>query len=854
MIITCKKKIPFHWVAFAILPWAAFSFKGGVIGTGFLFSLKKFVENPAGLTFVLSLPSFISLVLQPVVSFLSDRIWTRFGRRKPFVGTSFFGIAATMILMPLMPNFWALLAVYMLYNVFADLNSPMEPLKQEIIPPPERGRATAAMSWVSNLATMVFWFVALGRFDDVSYMGGIAVQGETVIYWTGGLLMLMMGLLITLGIREMDQKSPLRGQRLTPATFFGGLLDRELWPVYLLIVGSTCMNFYAGLGALSNLLYTEQWAYTKQEMGINVAVGGIINVFAIAALAIFADRLNRMRAYQTLIVLSLIGQIFYYCYIEFVLPDKHPSLVEIIVFGETLSILGILTGMVYVPLVYDYVRRNKMGTYNAGATVVSRLTVLITLNGVGLFVWGYAVLFQPPAGEMVRVVLRGGDENRKPEVLKTLRNANWNQAGAGRAIVPADLATDSWRADGTFSDTGRGWEIRLRNKGSEALSSEKEKLEKERGPLVSNEKILLDRAASHTAAGRTEDARKVTAEAEEMRAQEVPLTERIKVIEAELAGRSRVFRGEVEKVLGGRLLAEGEQIIGAQVRGAVVFELATVRRVDVHELELSLDALRRVRPELIDLRPLKQGDVYGLEVSAVLGAGADAAVLAGELQAVVAKAVTDRQPGLFAAGTVPGSVSRQQALTLELMVLETPLETYVSPITRLVNVGLGWIDRVPAPERRLSAVARNLRLPGDANHVRADADAEAKAIRITAVMPVVQAVPAAGVDTVAATGTGAPDVLTTRIGALLTESGAGEHTGWVRGFYDRVEKSAATQKITVAHPVLATGYAPMKYDYMSGYLWMFVMSMIGILITIAFCRLEARGLVRKYGLEESKAS
>jgi hypothetical protein len=29
MIITCKKKVPFHWIAFAILPWAAFTFKGG---------------------------------------------------------------------------------------------------------------------------------------------------------------------------------------------------------------------------------------------------------------------------------------------------------------------------------------------------------------------------------------------------------------------------------------------------------------------------------------------------------------------------------------------------------------------------------------------------------------------------------------------------------------------------------------------------------------------------------------------------------------------------------------------------------------------------------------------------------
>ncbi|MDD5348702.1 MAG: MFS transporter [Chthoniobacteraceae bacterium] len=312
MIITCKKEVPFRWIAFAILPWASFSFNYGVVGVAFLFSLKKFIENPAGLTFILSLPSFISLVLGPVTSFLSDRIWTRFGRRKPFIITSLTGIASCMMLMPLMPNFWTLLAVFLLLNVFTDLNAPMEPLKQEIIPPHERGRATGAMSWCNNLATMTFYFIALGRFDDVRYMAGMPIFGETVIYWSAGLLLAVMVALIMLGIKEIDQKSALVGQRLSLGNFFGGLLDRELWPVYLLVVGSACLNFYAGLGPLSNLLYTDQWGYTKQDMGINVAIGGVINLFIIGFLTVIADRLNRMRAYQTLICLSLAGNAMYY--------------------------------------------------------------------------------------------------------------------------------------------------------------------------------------------------------------------------------------------------------------------------------------------------------------------------------------------------------------------------------------------------------------------------------------------------------------------------------------------------------------------------------------------------------------
>ena len=237
MIVTCKQEIPKRWVIFAILPWASFTFNSAVVGTAFLFSLKKFIENPAGLTFIMSIPGILAMAVSPVASFLSDRIWTRFGRRKPFIIVSWTGMLTAMILMPLMPNFWLLLAAYILYHFSSDLNSPMEPLKQEIIPPKDRVWATGAMAWCSNLATMTFYFVMLGRFDDVSYLAGLKLDGEWVIYWSAGLLLALLLLLIILGIKETDPKSSLRGQKLTLRNFVGGLLDRELWPVYLLVFG-----------------------------------------------------------------------------------------------------------------------------------------------------------------------------------------------------------------------------------------------------------------------------------------------------------------------------------------------------------------------------------------------------------------------------------------------------------------------------------------------------------------------------------------------------------------------------------------------------------------------------------------
>jgi len=844
MIITCKKQIPLRWVAFAIMPWASFTFSGQVIAVAFFFSLKKFVENPAALTFILSLPGFISMVLQPVVAFLSDRIWTRFGRRKPFIATSQAGILTCMVLMPLMPNFWSLLLVFMATGIFSDLNAPMEPLKQEIIPPPERGRATGAMTWCSNLATMTFYFIALGRFDDVRYMGGLTLHGEAAIYWSAALLISAMLLLITLGIREIDQKSALRGQRLSIKTFFGGLMDRELWPVYILVVGAACLNFYAGLGPLSNLLYTEQWGYTKQEMGINVAVGGVINLFAIGLLTVFADKLNRMRAYQTLICLSLFGNIAYYCYINFVLPDRRPSLVEIIAFGETLSIIGILTGLVYIPLVYDYIRRNKMGTYHAGASLVNRLTVTITLNGVGLFVWGYAALFQPPAGEMTRVVLRGGDQNKKADVRNVLRAASWTSPQDGSPAASNNVDANAWQATGAVSDHGRCWEVRIRDKDSEKLGAEKESLNKQNSPLLAEEKMLRDNITIQKLKGNAQAAAQEEEKARVKQAAIDKITAQIAGIDTVLKTRSEIFHGEVVKTLGDRLIAEGEQVLGAAARQALVLDLAAARRPDARQLENMLRDLRQGHPGIIDLRPLKRdNDDYGISISAILDPGADEAALAAALQISVEQATGKVAPGLLAPGAVPLSRTRQSAVTLDLMIVEEPVDNYVSPINRVVNLALALFDKVPGTDRRIVAMSRNLRVPAETNHVRVAPGSGPKTISVTAVFP-----------GTAAKAASADDPVGVRMRELLGKDNTNDLLLQARAFYDRAETAAATQRLTVAHPSLTSGYEKMKYDYMSGYLWMFVMSFIGIVITMIFVRLEARGFIHKCGVEEAEAS
>jgi len=821
MIITCKKKIPLRWIAFAVMPWAAVTMQDRAISVAFLFSLKKFVENPAGLSFIISLSTFIGLAVGPITAFVSDRIWTRFGRRKPFLIASWTGTSLALVAMPLTPNLVSLVLAYFFYYFCESLSGPMEPLKQEIIPPTERGRATGLMAWFSNFATITFYFVMLGRFDDVSFMAGVPLQGEAVIYWSAALFMLTMLPIIVLGIREIDQHSPLRGQKISLQTFVGGLLDRELSPVYLLVFAFAAMNFYSGIGTLMNLLYTDQWGYTKQEMGINVAVGGLINVFLIGLLTLFADRLPRMRAYQTFVWLTLIGNFLFYAYVNFLLPDKRPTLVEIIAFGELLSVISILAGVVYYPLIYDYVRRNKMGTFSAGEQIVRRATVFVTANSVGLFVWAYANFFLPPAGPMTRVVLR--EEMSQSSVVAALQTKTWSTstlltAGPGGG-VPATISVTPWRADGIATESSRSWEIRLRDRAGERLASEKADLERERTKLSVS-----------------------TAAAEKNKVRLTVIAARSTEIDTHLATDAVRLRDDVLKTLGPSIIADGDQIIDAGMRDALVIEFATHERPERSEIEKILDLIRREAPEVIDLRPTKRDVDYGFALSATLANSQTPDALANKLQLVLKRAAAQPPTVQWATTIELVSLRQSPALGLELAILEDPVVTYVSPINRVVNAITGLFGKTPTPELRLEAVARILQSERPHIHVRVSAGRQKKTLAITTLL---ESGPIEAVT--------ADDAIVRRLRTLLPTP-ENRIVAAARLLYDHVESAAAAQRLTVARPVIVSKYAPLRYDYMSGYLWMFLMCVIGISLILLFKRLEAKGVVYKRGLEESQAS
>lgn len=96
------------------------------------------------------------LIMQPIVGYMSDRTWNRFGRRRPYF---LFGAIATTIaifIMPNSPTLW--IAAGMLWMMDASVNIAMEPMRAfvgDMLPPKQRTRGFAMQSFFIGVGAVI---------------------------------------------------------------------------------------------------------------------------------------------------------------------------------------------------------------------------------------------------------------------------------------------------------------------------------------------------------------------------------------------------------------------------------------------------------------------------------------------------------------------------------------------------------------------------------------------------------------------------------------------------------------------------------------------------------------------------
>ena len=174
--------------------------------------------DPHDLSYFWILPPLMGMLVQPIVGSLSDKTWTRFGRRIPYL---FIGATLAVIVMCLLPNagsFGMTVSMALIFGLVAlmlldtSLNMAMQPFKMmvgDMVNEKQKGKAYSIQSFLCNAGSVAgFIFPFLFTWLGVKNVAPKGVVPDSVIwsFYVGAAILIVCVVYTTMKVREWEPK------------------------------------------------------------------------------------------------------------------------------------------------------------------------------------------------------------------------------------------------------------------------------------------------------------------------------------------------------------------------------------------------------------------------------------------------------------------------------------------------------------------------------------------------------------------------------------------------------------------------------------------------------------------------
>jgi maltose/moltooligosaccharide transporter len=299
--------------------------------------------DPHNLSYFWILPPLAGIIIQPIIGALSDRTWTRFGRRIPYL---FVGALVAVLVMCLLPNagsFGMSVSTAMVFGLFSlmfldtSINVAMQPFKMmvgDMVNEKQKGLAYSIQSFLCNAGSLAgylfpFIFAALG----ISNVAPKGVIPDSVIYsfYIGAFILILCVIYTTVKVKEyppevyaeyhgitreeeQDKPSMLQLLARAPKVFWTvGLVQFFCWAAFMFMWtytnGSIAYRVFdtpteVVNGAVVLDTHSQQYQSAADWVGILFAVQAVGSVIWAAVIPMFR---SRKVAYAVSLVLGGLG-------------------------------------------------------------------------------------------------------------------------------------------------------------------------------------------------------------------------------------------------------------------------------------------------------------------------------------------------------------------------------------------------------------------------------------------------------------------------------------------------------------------------------------------------------------------
>ena len=288
--------------------------------------------DPHDLSYFWILPPLMGMVVQPLVGLFSDKTWTRFGRRIPYLFVGAFAAVAVMCLLPNSGSFGMSVSMALIFGLFAlmlldtSINMAMQPFKMmvgDMVNEQQKAKAYSIQSFLCNAGSLVgyvfpYLFTAIGIASVAA--PGIVPDSVKWSFYIGAAILILCVVYTTVTVKEYTpaQMAAFQEQAQTvqaKSVAAGGSRNRALW--VFLQVG--LVQFFCWAAFLYMWTYTngsiaetafgvdmtnEEYAATKAYQQAGDWVGILFMVQAIGSM-LWALVLPRFKNIKAAYALSL---------------------------------------------------------------------------------------------------------------------------------------------------------------------------------------------------------------------------------------------------------------------------------------------------------------------------------------------------------------------------------------------------------------------------------------------------------------------------------------------------------------------------------------------------------------------
>ncbi len=170
--------------------------------------------DPHSLSYFWILPPLMGILVQPIIGTLSDRTWTRFGRRIPYL---FVGAAVAVAVMCLLPNagsFGMAVGAAMVFGLISlmfldtSINMAMQPFKMlvgDMVNEKQKSLAYSIQSFLCNSGSVVgylfpYLFTAVGIANEAQK--GVIPDSVIYSFYIGAAILILCVIYTTLKVKE----------------------------------------------------------------------------------------------------------------------------------------------------------------------------------------------------------------------------------------------------------------------------------------------------------------------------------------------------------------------------------------------------------------------------------------------------------------------------------------------------------------------------------------------------------------------------------------------------------------------------------------------------------------------------